>query len=134
MCEIIKEINEDPGFDRALSFIFFQKWLDIVPASADEWPISANDDSECILLQQEFNDLDWKFQWFSAWNHYHIQQKANIGKAALPVLEMIGNNWKAEDGLQCWSSGDRWISMIHNVARSINFWLGCYVLPSSCFL
>ena len=41
MCEVIKKINEDPGFDRALSFIFFQKWLDIVPASADEWPISA---------------------------------------------------------------------------------------------
>ena len=33
-------------------------------------------------------------------NHWHIQQKANIGKAALPVLEIIGNNWKAEDGLQ----------------------------------
>ena len=47
-CEVIKKINEDPEFDRALSFILFQKWLDIVPASADEWPISANDDSECI--------------------------------------------------------------------------------------
>ena len=44
VCEVIKNINEDPGFDRALSFIFFQKWLAIVPASADEWPISANDD------------------------------------------------------------------------------------------
>ena len=31
VCEVIKTINEDPGFDRALSFIFFQKWLDIVP-------------------------------------------------------------------------------------------------------
>ena len=39
VCEVIKNINEDPGFDRALPFIFFQKWLDIVPASADEWPI-----------------------------------------------------------------------------------------------
>ena len=62
VCEVIIKINEDPGFDRALSFIFFQKWPDIVPASADEWPISANDDSECILLQQEINYLDWKFQ------------------------------------------------------------------------
>ena len=44
VCEVIKKINEDPGFDRALSFIFFQKWLAIVPASADEWPILANDD------------------------------------------------------------------------------------------
>ena len=41
VCEVIKKVNEDPGFDRALSFIFFQKWIDIVPASADEWPISA---------------------------------------------------------------------------------------------
>ena len=62
VCEVIKKINEDPGFDRALSFIFFQKWLDIVPALADDWPISANDDSECILLQQKINYLDWKFQ------------------------------------------------------------------------
>ena len=62
MCEVSKNINEDPGFNRALSFIFFQKWLDIVPASADEWPISANDESESILLQQEINYLDWKFQ------------------------------------------------------------------------
>ena len=38
---MIKNIKEDPGLDRALSFILFQKWLDIVPASADEWPISA---------------------------------------------------------------------------------------------
>ena len=37
MCEVIKKIKEDQGFDRALSFILFQKWLDIVPASADEW-------------------------------------------------------------------------------------------------
>ena len=124
MCEVIKKINEDMGFYRGLSFIFFQKWLNIVPASADEWPILANDDSECILLQQEINYLDWKFQRFSAWNHWHIQQKANIGKAALPVLEMIGNKWKAEDSLQWWSAGDRWIPMIHNAAPSINFWLG----------
>ena len=130
MCKVIKKKNEDPGFDRALSFIFFKKWLDIVTASADEWPLSANDDSECILLQQEINYLEWKFQWFSAWNHWHIQQKANIGKAALPVLEMIGNKWKAEDGLQWWSSGDWWILMIHNVAPSINFWLGnCGLAP-----
>ena len=39
VCKVIKKINEDPGFDRALSFILFKKWLDIVPASADEWPI-----------------------------------------------------------------------------------------------
>ena len=32
VCEVIKKLNEDRGFDRALSFIFFQKWLDIVPA------------------------------------------------------------------------------------------------------
>ena len=31
------------------------------------------------------------------------QKKANIGKAALPVSEMIGNKWKAEDGF----NGDR---------------------------
>ena len=49
--EVIKKINEDPGFHRALLFIFFQKCLDIVPASADEWPISANDDSECIYVR-----------------------------------------------------------------------------------
>ena len=62
VCEVIKKINEDQGFDREFSFIFFQKWQKIVPASADEWPISANDDSECILLQQEINYLDRKFQ------------------------------------------------------------------------
>ena len=62
VCEVIKKINEDQGFDHALSFIFFQKWRDIVPASADEWLISANNDSEYILLQQEINYLDWKFQ------------------------------------------------------------------------
>ena len=47
----MKKIKEDPGFDRALSFILFQKCLDIVPASADEWPISANDGSECIYVR-----------------------------------------------------------------------------------
>ena len=51
VCEVIKKINEDPGFDRALLFIFFEKCLDIVPASADEWPISANDDSECVNVR-----------------------------------------------------------------------------------
>ena len=51
MCEVITKINEDPGFDRALSLIFIQKWLDIVSASADEWPIPANDDSECIYVR-----------------------------------------------------------------------------------
>ena len=51
VCEVIKKINEDMGFDRALSFIFFQKSLDIVPASADEWPISANDGIECIYVR-----------------------------------------------------------------------------------
>ena len=50
VCEVIKKINEDPVFDRALLFILF-KCLDIVPASADEWPISANDDSECIYVR-----------------------------------------------------------------------------------
>ena len=55
VCKVIKKINEDPGFDRTLSFIFFQKWL----VSADELPISANDDSECILQQQEINYLNW---------------------------------------------------------------------------
>ena len=120
VCKVIKKINQDPGFDHALSFIFFQKWLDIV------W--SANDDSECILLQQEINYLDWKFQWLSAWNNWRIQQKASIGKAAVPVLEMIENKWKAEDGLQWWSLGDRWIPMFHNIAPSINFWLHGYRL------
>ena len=51
MCEVIKKINEDLGFDCALLLIFFQKCLDIVPALADEWPISANDDSECIYVR-----------------------------------------------------------------------------------
>ena len=51
MCEVIKKKNKDPVFDRALSFIFFQKQLDIVPASADEWLISANDDAECIYVR-----------------------------------------------------------------------------------
>ena len=51
MCEVIKKIKEDPGFDRELSFILFQKWLDIVPASADEWPISVNDGSEYIYVR-----------------------------------------------------------------------------------
>ena len=41
VCEVIKKIKEDLGFDRALSFILFQKWRDIVPASADEWPMTA---------------------------------------------------------------------------------------------
>ena len=50
MCEVIRKIKEDPGFDRALSFILFQIWLDIVSASAGEWPISANDGSECIYV------------------------------------------------------------------------------------
>ena len=123
-CRVIKKINEDSGFDRALSFVFFQKWLNILSASADEWPISANDDSDCILLQQELIYLDWKFQWFSAWNQWHIQQKANIRKVALPVkwLEMIGNNWKAEEAFNG-DRGDRWIPMTHNVAPLINFWL-----------
>ena len=58
VCGFIKKINKDPGFDRALSFIC----LDIVPASADEWPISANGDSEYILIEQDINYLDWKFQ------------------------------------------------------------------------
>ena len=48
---MIKKIKEDPGFDRALSFILFRKWLDIVPASADDWPISANDGTECIYVR-----------------------------------------------------------------------------------
>ena len=51
MCEVIKKINEDSGFDRAMSFIFFQKWLYIAPASVDEWPILANDNSECIYVR-----------------------------------------------------------------------------------
>ena len=51
MCEVIKKIKEDPGFDRALSFTLFQKWLDIVPASADEWPISNHDGTECIYVR-----------------------------------------------------------------------------------
>ena len=47
----MKKIKEDPGFDRALSFILFKKWLDIVPALADECPISANDGTECIYVR-----------------------------------------------------------------------------------
>ena len=44
VCEVIKKIKEDPGFDRALSFILFKKWLDIVPASV-------NDCTECIYVR-----------------------------------------------------------------------------------
>ena len=52
MCEVIKKIKEDPGFDRALSStISCQKFLDIVPPSADEWPISANDGTEWIYVR-----------------------------------------------------------------------------------
>ena len=51
MCEVIKKIKEGPGFDHTLSFILFKKWLDIVPASADEWPISANDGTEYIYVR-----------------------------------------------------------------------------------
>ena len=51
VCKVIKKTKEDPLFDRALSFILFQKWLDIVPASADEWPISANDGTECKYVR-----------------------------------------------------------------------------------
>ena len=51
VCEVIKKIKEGRGFDRAMSFILFKKWLDIVPASADEWPISANDGTECIHVR-----------------------------------------------------------------------------------
>ena len=54
VCEVIKKIKEDTGFDRALSFTLFKKWQDIVPASADEWPISANDGTECIYPNQKF--------------------------------------------------------------------------------
>ena len=57
VCEVIKKINKDPGFDRALLFIFFQKYLDIVPASTDEWPILAN---ECIYVHMYVRDSDGK--------------------------------------------------------------------------
>ena len=50
VCKVIKKIKEDPGFERALSFILFTNQLDIVPASDDEWPISANDGTECIYV------------------------------------------------------------------------------------
>ena len=60
VCKVIKKIKEDPGFDRALSFILFKKWLDIVPASADEWPISANDGTECIYICTYVRDSDGK--------------------------------------------------------------------------
>ena len=59
----LKKINEDQGFDREFSFIFLQKWLDIVQASADEWPYRLMTTRNVhILLQQEINYLDWKFQ------------------------------------------------------------------------
>ena len=90
MCKVIKNKNDEPGFDRALSFIFFQKWLDIVPASADERPISANDDSECILLQQEINQLDWKFliQCIKSLAYPTKGQYRESGTSC------IGNDWK----------------------------------------
>ena len=43
-------MKDDPGFDRALSFILFKKWLDIVPASADEWPISAKMTAQNVYM------------------------------------------------------------------------------------
>ena len=44
------------GFDRALSFILFQKWLDIVPASADEWPMTAQN----VYMYTYVRDSDGK--------------------------------------------------------------------------
>ena len=59
VCEVIKKIKEDPGFDLALLLILFQKWLDTVPASADEWPMTAqngtqvrNSDGKPALVHQ----------------------------------------------------------------------------------
>ena len=80
------------------SFLF-QKWLDIVAASADDWPISANDDSECILLQQEIN-FGPEISVIQCLKSSAYPTKGKYREAALPVLEMIGNNWKAEDSLQ----------------------------------
>ena len=50
VCEVIKKMKDDLGFDRALSFILFKKWLDIVPASADEWPISAKMTAQNVYM------------------------------------------------------------------------------------
>ena len=61
VCEVIKKIKEDQGFDRALSFILFQKCLDIMPASADDRPISANDGSECIYVRTHIVILNGTF-------------------------------------------------------------------------
>ena len=90
VCEVIKKINEDPGFDRALSFIFFQKWLDIVLPSADEWPISVNDDSECILQQQE----TIIFTGNSSYSVPEIIGISNKRQYRESGTSCIGNDWK----------------------------------------
>ena len=45
VCEVIKKINEDPGFDRALLFIFLPKMARYCAGNGRR---VANDDSECI--------------------------------------------------------------------------------------
>ena len=93
-------INPATGFDPAPSFIVFKNCRILCrhrPTGGQYWSMTTRKGG--IELQEEINDLDWKFQWSSAWNHYNFQQKAYIGKVALPVLEIIGNNWRKEDGL-----------------------------------
>ena len=80
MCEVIKKINEDSGFDRALSFIFFQKWLDIALASADEWPISANDDSKCIIRELRSACFNRNSDYFKAQNPWHLRRGPTSAK------------------------------------------------------
>ena len=55
----------------------------------------------------------------------------------------IGNNrkwlesrWWADDGLRRWSTDDRWIPIVLDVATTINFWLGTHgnVLLFPCSL
>ena len=135
LCEVIKKGKWRPGIPSCSVIHFLSKiarysygfmWIYVPMLSAGSGRRVANIGQWWLIMYitTAGNQLfDWKFQWFSACNHWHIQQKANIGKAALPVLEIIGDKWKAEDFLQWWSSGDRWIPMIHNVASSINFWL-----------
>ena len=96
MCEDIKKINEDQGFDRALSFIFFQKWLDIVPASADEWPISANDTQNVYYYSRK--SIIWTgYSSDSEPELAYISNKRPIwGKRHF----LYGKRLKAEDGLQ----------------------------------
>ena len=65
-----------------------------------------------------------EFRRFYSTESLAFPTRANIGKTALPALEIIGNDWKADDALRRRSTDDRWIPIILDNATTINFWLG----------